>query len=476
MDSDGGTSALTLGEQVERLRECSVRLAALQAEQLRLVAELAADCGAAALAELARGPRVPGQPEDAEVASSAAAGELMAALGITEGSARWLTELGTRLVTVHPEVLAALSTGQLDLTRAKALVEATRVLDDGTARRVGVRLLEGAGEWPWTGPSPRAWRSRIDRAVTVADRDAARRRREAAVAARAVRSWPNGDGTGELNIRAADHDIVMASSVIDDLARAWRSTDDDGNPLSMDQRRVDALMDVFRRIRQGAALPHVGVHRERDVGVVVHGDTLFGRGAAADAPGELRGLGRPATLDPVSAREVAEAALATGAAVRALVTDAAGVVQRVLRLTSVPAGGWTRESLMAACREALQRSPQLRTKSYAPTQAIADHVRTVHPRCVSYDCARVSRRCDLDHDTPWPRGPTDVFGLAPRCRRHHEHKTRGLVRTRLFLDGSTETVYLSGVVLRSRPEPLPGFGPGEGYDPIGTWLPGEPAA
>jgi hypothetical protein len=87
----------------------------------------------------------------------------------------------------------------------------------------------------------------------------------------------------------------------------------------------------------------------------------------------------------------------------------------------------------------------------------------VHPRCTSYDCARLASRCDLDHDESWPRGPTCVRNLCPRCRRHHELKTRGLLRTRLHPDGSVTTTTLLGTSITTRPEPPPGYGPGQAY-------------
>ncbi|MBA2768331.1 MAG: hypothetical protein H0U35_04230 [Sporichthyaceae bacterium] len=53
--------------------------------------------------------------------------------------------------------------------------------------------------------------------------------------------------------------------------------------------------------------------------------------------------------------------------------------------------------------------------------------------------------------------------MVPRCRRHHEHKTRRLVHTVLHGDGSVDTRMLTGIMVRTGPEPLPGYGPGEGY-------------
>lgn len=453
-----------VAETVVELRALSQQIAALQAEQLRLLADLAAGCEAEALAELATRPRVPGQPCDEEVVATAVTDEVMAVLGVSHGQAQRFGLLARRLTRVLPHTLDALAAGRLDLTRAQVLAEATEGLADATARAVESLVLPGAGSAPWDGPSPRAWRGRVERAVVRADVDAARRRREAAVRLRAVRAWPWGDGTGVLQIHAADHDIAMADQVITDLARAWPSVGPDGEPLSMDQRRVDALMDVLRRIRDGAALPTVPVRREREIGLVLHADTLFADGPAADAPGELRGLGGPAAVDPRSAAETARAEIARGVRTCAVLTDTHGAVQRLVPLGRAPRDGWTREQLTAAVTAALTTLPPLYTPTYTPTAAIAEHVRAVHPRCVSYDCARSARRCDLDHDEPWPRGPTSSANVAPRCRRHHEHKTRGLVRTRLHVDGSVTATMLTGVQVVVRPEPLPGFGPGEGYD------------
>jgi hypothetical protein len=220
---------------------------------------------------------------------------------------------------------------------------------------------------------------------------------------------------------------------------------------------------VFRRIADGDDLPWVRIRREREVGLVLHADTFFGDGPAKNDPGEVRGLGAPAPIDPESVRELARAEIQAGAAARVLLVDGDGVLQRTVRLPHAPPGGWTRPELTAAVRNALPDLPDLHTESYEPTVAITDHVRAVHPRCTSYDCARLASRCDLDHDKAWPRGPTSVTNLCPRCRRHHELKTRGLVHTRLHPDGAVTTTTLLGTNVTTRPEPLPGFGPGEAY-------------
>ena len=268
----------------------------------------------------------------------------------------------------------------------------------------------------------------------------------------------------------------MAEQVLTDLARARPSTDDDGGYVTMDQRRVDAFVDLFARVRDGKDLPGVSVRRVRELGLVLHADTFFGDGPAAGDPGEVRGLTGQVALDPVTAREQAEAMVGpTGTAglsgaVNVLLVDRAGTFHRMVRLPNAPAGGWTRELLEAAVRAQLGDLPPLRCDGYVPTVAIDDHVRARNPWCTGYDCPRRARRCDLDHDVPWPRGPTDAANLGPRCRRQHEIKTRGLVKTRLHPDGSLDTVMLTGLVVTTRPEPLPGHAPGEGYGTDGGYM------
>jgi Domain of unknown function (DUF222) len=455
-----------LGSLVAQIRSCAVAVAAAEAAQLRSVARFADVVRAEALAELASSPRVPGAPQDHDVVESAVVGELQGVLGVAAWPATRLVELAQRLTGVLPQVLAAVEQGRLDLARARVLSEATDVLSDGLARAVAAEVLAAAGAAPWEAVSPRAWRARIDRSVLRVDADAARRRRVAAHAARAVRSWATQDGMGVLQVIADAADLFMAAQVLTDLARSRPDTDAEGRHVSMDARRVDAFVDVFGRLRDGQVLPAVPVRRERELGLVMHADTFFGSGPAADDPGEVRGLGDTIVVDPVTAREQAHAmtdSTSSPTRVCVLLTDATGSLVRVVRLPKAPPGGWTRTLLDAAVGTRLGDLPALSCASYAPTVAITEQVRARNPRCAGYDCARRACACDLDHDDPWPRGPTAVENLAPRCRRHHEHKTRGLVRTILHPDGAVATTMLTRVVVTTRPEPLPGYAPGEGH-------------
>ena len=460
-----GTRPRAARRRVVRLRASVRRIAAAQVQQLRLVAAVAEDSAAAARAELAGVERDRGVPSEEELTQSTVIHQLCVTLGIAKHAAERLLELATRLVTVLPATLAAVEAGRIDLPRAEVLAQETALLDDAGAQAVEALVLAKVADadGPWQTLSPRGWKSQIQRAVVQVDADAARRRREQAIRDRAVRAWPQGDGTGVLQVIGQDCDIAFADAVITNLAHAAPSVGADGEPVSMDQRRVDGFMDLMRRVAFGDQLPQARTGGQREVGIVLHSDTLFGDGPARNDPGELRGLGAPAPIDPRSVAALARGEIASGAATRVLLVDGDGVLQRTIRLPKAPPGGWTRDLLVGQVSAALPDLPDLQTDSYEPTVAITDHVRAVHPRCTSYDCARLASRCDLDHDVSWPRGPTSVTNLCPRCRRHHELKTRGLVKTRLHPDGSVTTTTLLGTTVTTRPEPVPGHGPGEAY-------------
>ncbi|KQP64147.1 hypothetical protein ASF47_08905 [Nocardioides sp. Leaf285] len=67
-----------------------------------------------------------------------------------------------------------------------------------------------------------------------------------------------------------------------------------------------------------------------------------------------------------------------------------------------------------------------------PPPWMREHVTLRDPRCVFSGCSVPSRRCDLDHITPYRPldhggrpGQTHPSNLAPLCRHHHRLKTTG---------------------------------------------------
>jgi hypothetical protein len=64
-------------------------------------------------------------------------------------------------------------------------------------------------------------------------------------------------------------------------------------------------------------------------------------------------------------------------------------------------------------------------------------------------------KCDLDHNLPWPAGPTRHDNLCCLCRHHHRlsHQAPGW-RLRRLPDGGLEWTLPSGQTLTSYPPPF----------------------
>ncbi len=64
---------------------------------------------------------------------------------------------------------------------------------------------------------------------------------------------------------------------------------------------------------------------------------------------------------------------------------------------------------------------------FAP-DVLAIALRFLHGTCQGPGCMVPAERCDIDHRTPFPDGPTSGENLGPFCRRHHGYKGHGLLR------------------------------------------------
>ena len=67
----------------------------------------------------------------------------------------------------------------------------------------------------------------------------------------------------------------------------------------------------------------------------------------------------------------------------------------------------------------------LETRAYRPTAAMRAQVEAVDGTCRAPGCTVPAARCDLDHDIPWPHGPTEVDNLTSKHRPHHNLHTHG---------------------------------------------------
>jgi len=113
-----------------------------------------------------------------------------------------------------------------------------------------------------------------------------------------------------------------------------------------------------------------------------------------------------------------------------------------------PGSAWRSLPVDLRTGEALSRP----TRSYRPTAAMVEHVQAVDGRCRGPGCEVVATRCDLDHETPWPRGETSVGNLHTKHRLHHNLKTGGVWTSTPVGDGGLEWATLTGRTYVTHPK------------------------
>ena len=148
-----------------------------------------------------------------------ACAQVSLALTMSQCGASWWTDLAVTLTWRLPGTGDALRSGEIDLSRARLIAEATGPLDDVAARVVEARVLPAAGRQT-TGQL----RAVLRRAVIAADPEGAERRRQEAERRAKVSLYPDQEGTASLagyslpGTRAA-----AAMARISALARAIRA-------------------------------------------------------------------------------------------------------------------------------------------------------------------------------------------------------------------------------------------------------------
>ncbi|MDV7321889.1 HNH endonuclease signature motif containing protein, partial [Mycolicibacterium fortuitum] len=182
------------------------------------------------------------------------------------------------------------------------------------------------------------------------------------------------------------------------------------DPRSHEQRRADAIGPLARLEAQlvcrcGREECPAAQNRAAADAAVVH--VLAGKSTVdggSDAPGYLPGHG---ILPAESVRNVA-----AHAKIKPV---------RMPATTSEPA-----EPVEAA------------EPGYRPTAGLSEFIRWRDLTCRFPGCDAPAERCDIDHTTPWPAGPTHPSNTKLYCRAHHLIKT--------FCPGWSDRQYSDGTV------------------------------
>jgi hypothetical protein len=401
-----------------------------------------------------RPPRSRPLPGTALVSRHLTAATLAMRLQTSTGEADTLVREGTAYAGVLADTGAALSDGQIDMPRARAIVRGLADEPASVALAAQELVLPRA-----PGRTPAQVRQDVERALNQVDGEHAVDRHRDARGGRAVsrpRVLQHGMAGTWLVLPAVA--AVQVDAALDAAARRARSA---GDERTFDQLRADELCD---RVLGRAAAPGAGDQAD-DPAVRAAARTLrdgafellepaegeapkasTSRGGSSgwddtrarvlvtvplstlmdldDQPGELEGLG---PVDAVQAR-----ALALGGVWRRVVTDdLSGTVLDVGRTT------------------------------YRPPAALAEHVRVRDRTCVAPGCSVPAWRSDLDHTEEWdkpregepprPPGATAAANLGPLCRHHHRLKTTGAFALRQRSAGEFDWRTPSGHAFRVHP-------------------------
>ncbi|HEV2783698.1 MAG TPA: DUF222 domain-containing protein [Actinophytocola sp.] len=336
---------------LHQLQALDRQRSAIEAERLRLLAEYQ---------KL--------RAQEGDIAERSTADEIGLALHISRDYAAAQLHLATDLTERLPATWDALHAGQVDLAKARALVELTALMSIEDTRAVEAKVLPKAQTrtLAQVRAAARYHRDRIDP-------QAAERRRQRATVDRTSTYEPLDDGAAELTLTGPGDQIYLAWLVLDTLARRIKAAGDD---RTLAQLRHDIHLDLILGKLNERVQVHAYLH--------VPATTLAGIG---NDPGILAGYG------PVTAQACQE--LASGNALwRRVFTDpVTGTVKEVDRRT------------------------------YRPPDGLAEFVQVRDHTCVGPGCTRPAQYCQTDHTINWANGGCTVDdNLGPLCWRDHRLK------------------------------------------------------
>jgi hypothetical protein len=427
---DDGVRAAVMGDvqaSLTALGERALRsIEALEAAKARLEARLLTAYGAlhtieaqqvATLAASRGGLHVSADrvvTEEIALATGVGAGEVARRLTLATAPRR------------HRVVLDALQAGRTSLHRALQVTSEKALLPD-----VDVETVERAVLAPSSDARPAAQRTfvtRLRRAVASVDTRGSDERHARARSRRGVFGRLTEDGMGRVTVTA---DAATVAAVMDRLDGGARALRGGGDPRTLDQLRCDLATEALLRGQHYAhpAGTATGTATERTGPPARASASGHASGPATGHAGGLVWLVVPfevATGDSDTACELPGHGWVTASHAREVMTRAGSV--------------WRTLPVDIRTGQAISRP----TRSYRPTAAMVEHVQAVDAVCRGPGCEVVAMRCDLDHETPWPVGETQVGNLFNKHRLHHNVKTDGIWASERVADDGLEWTTLTG--------------------------------
>ncbi|AMO03955.1 MULTISPECIES: HNH endonuclease signature motif containing protein [Mycobacteriaceae] len=331
------------------------------------------------------------------------AAELGAELGISRGRACTLITQGRDLLTRLPALAEVFARGGVDLRVLRVILHRCALITDPDITAIIDAQLAAAAP-SWNALSDERIAELIDWTiieidpVTVRRARQTRRRRHLTVA-------PVGDGMVEI------YGLVDAAkgAVFDQTVEALARTVCPQDPRTHAQRRADALDALALRAARIACqcgrpdCPAAG-NKVATGQFVIH--VLAERDTVAAAQAERGGP--------------AEESAAPSSAPRPAKTPRPALIPGYGPITA----NQLTDLLPAAQIRPVPDPADLGGEpGYHPSRALADFVGCRDLTCRWPGCTVAVARCDIDHTTPWPAGPTHPSNTKLYCRIHHLIKT-----------------------------------------------------
>ncbi|OZE08104.1 hypothetical protein CH249_17325 [Rhodococcus sp. 05-2255-3B1] len=373
---------------------------------------------------------------------SSAICELAAALSSTFASVNNRVQMWRRL---QPSVKRRFVDGSLDMERVRTIHDHLLHARPSTVVDIEAEVLKVAGEM-----APGALGREIDRLLTEADPEWDRDvRKRAARTEKRIRLRRRARGLSSLTAVMTDGQADEQISRIDAVIARLHPED----PRSPDQRRGEAHTALMRGetlvcqcatclIARGDTAtresedPQPTGTTDASAGDTAHETSSASTESAPQGPVGPIGQPRPATAPP---ENTARPDQASPLGDRPRPRPGGGTL--IERWRAVVERNPLGEHALYPDGHGGMTVPPPGALSYKPSRALAARVRADHPYCLHPGCDVPSDRCDLDHIVEFDRqnpkrgGWTIPTNIGPRCRLHHNLKTRKLWHTELLPEG-----------------------------------------
>ena len=334
--------------------------------------------------QVARVDAMDASPMRKLIERSAIAVELAQAIGLSEGQVVQRLAMVDRVFEHAPRVWVAFRSGRVDAVRVREISftidklqrpESRRELDTKAVAYAQTHTLAELRRW-------------LRRFITRVEADAAIERANTEHAKRHVNVVDADDGMAWLNAYLPAHQAAAIRTRLRHEARTLGSGDGrTRDDRTLEQRQADVLVE---HLLQGPAATGKAAGLKIDIAITLDAKILTGlnegHAEAADGSWEV-----PAAW--------------------------------ILNSALVGESFWHRLLVDPIIGDTLAHQ----YNGYATPDILRRAITFRDGVCATPGCLRPANECDIDHQEPWPHGPTTGPNLNPRCRADHARKGHGFL-------------------------------------------------